>query len=91
MVEGVRWIVGRANWENNSRTLNTKALHIKRCIDELQYFIPSVDCTRELSASYNGNQRGPALAHTATVTLVVTDPSDFSISVKPEIRAHNTP
>jgi hypothetical protein len=76
-VEGVRGIVERETCNNNSRALNSKALY------ELQYSIPSVDCTRELSGSYNGNQRGPVLAHTATVTLVVTDPSDFSISVEP--------
>lgn len=39
---------------------------------------PSVECTRALSASYNGNQRGP-ITHTANITLVV-------ISVEPIAR-----
>ena len=45
--------MGRETCNKNSRALNSKGLY------ELQYSIPSVDCTRELSASYNGNQRGP--------------------------------
>lgn len=45
--------MGRETCNNNSRALHRKGLY------ELQYSTPSVDCTRELSTSYNGNQRDP--------------------------------
>lgn len=46
--------MGRETCNKNSRALNSKALY------ELQYSIPSIDCTRELSASYNGTQPSPS-------------------------------
>lgn len=44
--------MGRETCNNNSGALNSKAIH------ELLYSIASVDCTRELSGSYNGSQQG---------------------------------
>ena len=67
--------MGRETCKNNSRALNSKALHIKRCIDG----------SNTLSRPSTAPESYPPVitatsgvrAHTATVTLVVTDPSDF--------------
>jgi hypothetical protein len=66
-------------WPRPSDCMDGGATVAKRPCRVAAYLNPSVDCTRELSASYNGNQRGPS---TAVVTLV-THPSDFSMSVEP--------